>query len=179
MGHGILGTVVWVLAGAVMASCASPVSTSGKTKIGGDPTAALRTEDVDGTLWVVRPDGVRQKLTDEGEKGYSVTISGQNDWIIVDAAPFSTLQVTRVFKRGQGGSFSAWSGEPVARKAWALVEAVTGLPADELLNPRTRFVRWDNEPNQFVLECTWRTEDGADGSKEIVVDLQRGTLAER
>lgn len=141
------------------------------------PPPTVTTEVAEGALWAVRSDGVRQRLTTEGEQGYQANVSSDSNWIIVDAAPLSTLQVTRVFRRTDDGSFAAWSGEPLATRAWTLVEESAGVAMDELIRPRTRFVRWQADQKQFILECSWSAPDGEVSQTQLLVDLVEETVS--
>lgn len=100
-------------------------------------------------LFVNYADGTKQMLSSEGI-GYKTRISPDYNYLTVDIAKFSNLQITKLFERTKNGEFL--ETENLSSTAWKIYCVDNNIKIEDISNPRSRVVRLSN--NEVVLELS-------------------------
>jgi len=113
----------------------------------------------DDAVWIRLAAGQEQRLTDPG-MGYNISIAPNGQWIAIDKAILSNLQVTKLYQRQPDGTYLEKNTRNPSTLAWEKWSALRGIHSDDVTNPRTRTVAWGKDNRHIVIELTGLDPDG-------------------
>jgi len=134
--------------------------------------AAAVTRATDNALFIALPGGTEQEITLEG-RGFTHTVSPDGQWICIDQALFSNLQVTRLYRRNEKGSFSLGNSGNLSKRGWQLFSEDTGTALEDVQNARSRCIGWHQDSSVVELGLT-----GVDAGGETIDTSVRIRLEE-
>lgn len=159
--HLLLTTLVLVVA----AAACQETDNQQATDTGNRPPPAAATtvtRATDNALFIALPGGKEQQITLEG-KGFTHQVSPDNQWLCVDQALFSNLQVTRLYKRNEKGSFFLDTSGDLSKRGWQLFSEDTGTALEDVGNARSRCIGWHQDSSIVELGLT-----GVDANGEAI-----------
>ena len=113
----------------------------------------------DDAVWIRLPTRQEQRLTDRG-MGVNISIAPNEQWIAIDKAILSNLQVTTLFQRQPDGTYLEMSTRNPSTLAWEQWSALRGIQSDDVTSPRTRTISWSKDNHHIVIELTGVDPDG-------------------